>query len=59
MFVLVFIFLFLVIVSLPCLTQAHPSHAQFLNKKIKMFVEMALVVGKDMTTKVFPRELGW
>ena len=49
-------FLFFLIVSFPFFTQAHPNHAQFLNKKIEMFDEMAFVVGKDMATGGFPRE---
>ncbi|XP_075636507.1 uncharacterized protein LOC142608700 [Castanea sativa] len=37
---------------------AHPNHAQFLNKKIEMFDEMALVVGKDMATGGFSKGVG-
>uniref|UniRef100_A0A2N9EPH5 DDE Tnp4 domain-containing protein n=1 Tax=Fagus sylvatica TaxID=28930 RepID=A0A2N9EPH5_FAGSY len=34
---------------------AHPSHANFLNKKIEMYDELALVVGKDMATGSFSK----
>ncbi|KAL4600211.1 hypothetical protein ACB092_11G181900 [Castanea dentata] len=37
---------------------AHSNHAQFLNKKIEMFDEMALVVGKDMATGGFSKGVG-
>ena len=46
---------FFLIVSFPFFTQAHPNHAQFLNKKIEMFDKMALVVGKDMATRGFSK----
>ena len=43
----------------PLFTQAHPNHAQFLNKKIKMFDEMTLVVGnKDIATNRFSEGVG-
>ncbi|KAL0013362.1 hypothetical protein SO802_000431 [Lithocarpus litseifolius] len=38
--------------------KAHPNHAQFLNKKIEMFDEMALVVGKDMAIVGFSKGVG-
>ena len=47
---------FLVIFSFPFLIQAHPSHANFLNKKIEMYDELALVVGKDMATRSFSKD---
>uniref|UniRef100_A0A2N9FL88 DDE Tnp4 domain-containing protein n=1 Tax=Fagus sylvatica TaxID=28930 RepID=A0A2N9FL88_FAGSY len=34
---------------------ARPSHANFLNKKIEMYDELALVVGKDMVTGSFSK----
>uniref|UniRef100_A0A2N9FRM5 Uncharacterized protein n=1 Tax=Fagus sylvatica TaxID=28930 RepID=A0A2N9FRM5_FAGSY len=34
---------------------ARPSHANFLNKKIEMYDELALVVGKDMATGSFSK----
>ena len=37
------------------LKQAHPSHEKFLNKKIEMFDEMTIVVGKDMATGCFAK----
>ena len=35
-----------------------PNHAQLLNKKVEMFDEMALVVGKDMATGGFSEGVG-
>ena len=35
-----------------------PNHAQLLNKKVEMFDEMALVVGKDMATGGFSKGVG-
>nr|POE54622.1 putative ribonuclease h protein [Quercus suber] len=37
---------------------AHPNHAKFLNKKIEIFDEMALVLGKDMATGGFSKGVG-
>ncbi|KAH7866103.1 hypothetical protein Vadar_015600 [Vaccinium darrowii] len=34
---------------------AHPEHEAFFNKKIEMYDEMALVVGKDMATGQFAK----
>nr|POE54623.1 hypothetical protein CFP56_53194 [Quercus suber] len=38
--------------------EAHPNHAKFLNKKIEIFDEMALVLGKDMATGGFSKGVG-
>ena len=35
--------------------QAHRKHAEFLNKRIEMYDELALVVGKDMATGSFAK----
>jgi len=37
------------------LLQAHRKHAEFLNKRIKMYDELAIVVGKDMATGSFAK----
>ena len=37
------------------LKQAHSAHEKFLNKKIEMYDEMALVVGKDAATGSFAK----
>ncbi|XP_057478792.1 uncharacterized protein LOC130766113 [Actinidia eriantha] len=34
---------------------AHPNHEQFLSKKIELYDEMALVVGKEMATRSFAK----
>ena len=34
---------------------AHRKHVEFLNKKIEMYDELAIVVGKDMTTGSFAK----
>ncbi|KAF8022276.1 hypothetical protein BT93_G2429 [Corymbia citriodora subsp. variegata] len=36
----------------------HPSHEKYLNKMIDMYDEMALVVGRDMATGSFAKQLG-
>ena len=35
--------------------QAHRKHAEYLNKKIEMYDELAIVVGKDMATNSFAK----
>ena len=35
--------------------QAHWKHAEYLNKKIEMYDELAIVVGKDTTTGGFSK----
>ena len=35
--------------------QAHRKHAEYLNKKIEMYNELAIVVGKDMATGSFAK----
>ena len=35
--------------------QAHQKHAEYLNKKIEMYDELAIVVGKDTTTGGFSK----
>ena len=35
--------------------QAHRKHAEYLSKKIEMYNELAIVVGKDMTTDSFAK----
>ncbi|KAL4626946.1 hypothetical protein ACB092_05G132500 [Castanea dentata] len=35
---------------------AHPAHAPYLNKKIKQYDEMSIVVGKDMATNGFSKQ---
>ena len=35
--------------------QAHRKHAEYLNKKIEMYDELAIVVGKDMATSCFAK----
>ncbi|CAK7340653.1 unnamed protein product [Dovyalis caffra] len=35
--------------------RAHPNHEKYLNKKIEMYNEMALVVGQDMATGSFAK----
>ena len=37
------------------LLQAHHKYAEFLNKRIKMYDELAIVVGKDMATGSFAK----
>ena len=46
---------FLVIFSFPFLLQARPSHANFLNKKIEMYDELALVLGKNIAIRSFSK----
>ena len=41
---------FLKSICLSFLLQAHRKHAEFLNKRIEMYDELAIVVGKDMAT---------
>ncbi|XP_030473383.1 uncharacterized protein At2g29880-like [Syzygium oleosum] len=36
----------------------HPSHEKYLNKMIDMYDEMSLVVGRDMATGSFAKQLG-
>lgn len=35
--------------------QAHPNHEKYLNKKIKMYEEMTIVVEKDIATGLFAK----
>ena len=35
--------------------RAHRKHAEFLNKRIEMYNEWAIVVGKDMATGSFAK----
>ncbi|XP_030548517.1 uncharacterized protein LOC115753835 [Rhodamnia argentea] len=37
---------------------AHPTHEKYLNKKIEMYNELALVAGKDMATGSFAKQFG-
>ncbi|KAL3755174.1 hypothetical protein ACJRO7_002261 [Eucalyptus globulus] len=37
---------------------AHPIHEKYLNKKIEMYDELALVAGKDMATRCFAKQFG-
>ena len=45
----------MVIFSFPFLIQARPNHANFINKKIEIYDELALVVGKDMAIRSFSK----
>lgn len=37
---------------------AHPTHEKYLNKKIAMYNELALVAGRDMATGCFAKQFG-
>ncbi|KAF8041985.1 hypothetical protein BT93_A0550 [Corymbia citriodora subsp. variegata] len=37
---------------------AHPTHEKYLNKKIEMYDQLALVAGKDMATGCFAKQFG-
>ncbi|KAF8041281.1 hypothetical protein BT93_A0024 [Corymbia citriodora subsp. variegata] len=37
---------------------AHPTHEKYLNKKIEMYDQLALVAGKDMATGCFVKQFG-
>ena len=46
---------FLKSIYLSFLLQAHRKHAEFLNKRIEMYDELAIVVGKDMAIDSFAK----
>ena len=46
---------FLKSIYLSFLLQAHRKHAKFLNKRIEMYDELAIVVGKDMAIDSFAK----
>jgi hypothetical protein len=54
-FIIIIIVFFYIVNYVLSFSQAHPKHEQFLNKKIEMYDEMAIVVGKDMATGSFSK----